>query len=176
MGHSLGRATVVSLGRIREDIDAVVDLDGTMLGEIFYVENGVDVVNIEPYTVPLFSIDNMEHHDERIAIKDNGGVYTNNVVYENAEVSYNTYIRNSGYMNFTNLRKMLNLIAIEGIMIMIGMTGSMGLSENPLLVVSFVASVFIVYVLVLVISWLLDLGKARQMNINLENYQRRVSD
>lgn len=103
MGHSLGGATAVSLGRIRDDIDAVVDLDGTMLGEILYVENGVDVVNADPYPVPLFSLDNQEHHDDRIKLKKNGEVYTNNVIHENAEISYNTYIKNSGHMNFTDL-------------------------------------------------------------------------
>ena len=33
MGHSMGGATSVQLGRERDDIAAVVDLDGTMLGE-----------------------------------------------------------------------------------------------------------------------------------------------
>ena len=103
MGHSLGGATAVTLGRMRDDISAVIDLDGTMLGEILYVENGVDVVNTEPYPVPLFSIDNQEHHDDRISIKENGGVYTNNVVHDNALIGYNTYIRESGHMNFTDL-------------------------------------------------------------------------
>lgn len=103
MGHSLGGATAVSLGRIRDDIDAVVDLDGTMLGEVLYVENGVDVVNTDPYPIPLFSLDNQEHHDERIQMMEKGEVYTNNVIHDNAEISYNTYIKNSGHMNFTDL-------------------------------------------------------------------------
>lgn len=33
MGHSLGGAASVSVGRYRDDVDAVIDLDGTMLGE-----------------------------------------------------------------------------------------------------------------------------------------------
>lgn len=103
MGHSLGGATAVSLGRIREDIDAVVDLDGTMLGEVLYVENGIDIVNEEPYPIPLFSMDNQEHHDSRLAAIEEGAVYANNVVHENALIGYNTYIKNSGHMNFTDL-------------------------------------------------------------------------
>lgn len=103
MGHSLGGATAVSIGRMRDDIDAAIDLDGTMLGEILYVENGVDVVNTDPYPVPLFSIDNQEHHDTRVFASENGEVYTNNVVHENAPISYNSYIKGSGHMNFTDL-------------------------------------------------------------------------
>lgn len=103
MGHSLGGATAVSLGRIRNDIDAVIDLDGTMLGEILYVENGIDVVNTDAYPVPLFSLDNQEHHDSKVSAIKEGVVYTNNVVHENAQISYNSYIRNSGHMNFTDL-------------------------------------------------------------------------
>lgn len=32
MGHSLGGAASVSMGRKRQDVDAVIDIDGTMLG------------------------------------------------------------------------------------------------------------------------------------------------
>ncbi len=39
MGHSLGGASSVTLGRTRDDIDAVIDLDGTMLGEELSYEN-----------------------------------------------------------------------------------------------------------------------------------------
>ena len=111
MGHSLGGATAVSIGRMRADIDAVIDLDGTMLGEVLYVENGIDVVNEEPYPIPLLSLDNQEHHDSRISAYENGEVYANNVIHENAKISYNTYIRNSGHMNFTDLPMFSPVIA-----------------------------------------------------------------
>ena len=71
------------------------------------------------------------------------------------------------------IRQVLNLLAIEAIMIGIGLSGSNVFREQPMLVVSFALSVFIIFVLVLVISWILDLGQARQMNIDLENYQKR---
>ena len=71
------------------------------------------------------------------------------------------------------IRQVLNLLAIEAIMIGIGLSGSNVLREQPLLVVSLALSVFIIFVLVLVISWILDLGQAKQMNIDLENYQKR---
>lgn len=72
------------------------------------------------------------------------------------------------------LRQTLNLLVIEIIMIGIGFSGSAEFKEQPLLVVSFALSVFLIYVLVIFISWILDLGQARQMNIDLENYKKRI--
>ena len=55
MGHSLGGAASVSVGRYRDDVDAVIDLDGTMLGEkIDFVDGKYQYVE-EPYPVPLFA-------------------------------------------------------------------------------------------------------------------------
>ncbi len=103
MGHSLGGATAVTLGRTRDDIDAVIDFDGTMLGEIEGVENGVDVVNEESYSVPLLEIDNESHHVEREEVKKNNEIYSNNVILDNAEEGFDTYIKGSEHMNYTDL-------------------------------------------------------------------------
>lgn len=48
------------------------------------------------------------------------------------------------------------------------------LIKEPLLIVSFAFSVFFVFVLVMVISWVLDLGQAKQMNMDLDNYKKRI--
>nr|MCR5390204.1 dienelactone hydrolase family protein [Lachnospiraceae bacterium] len=48
MGHSLGGATAVTVGR-REDVSAVIDFDGTMLGENTGMKDGEILVNEEPY-------------------------------------------------------------------------------------------------------------------------------
>lgn len=71
-------------------------------------------------------------------------------------------------------RQVLNLLAIEGIMLGIGLAGSAELASHPALVVSFALSVFVIYVLVMIISWVLDLGQAKQMNIDLEKYKSRI--
>ncbi len=103
MGHSLGGAASVSVGRTRSDISAVIDLDGTMLGEVTGVENGRDIVNDEPYTTPLLSFDNEEHHySAEAAIKDDIP-YANNIVHDNAVCGYRTYIAGTGHMNYTDL-------------------------------------------------------------------------
>lgn len=103
MGHSMGGATAVSMGRTRDDIDAVVDLDGTMLGEVLGVEDDQDIINEEIYPVPLLSFDNQEHHDDRMRCVQEGIPYANNVVLENAEEGFSTYIAQSGHMNYTDL-------------------------------------------------------------------------
>ena len=102
MGHSLGGATAVTVGR-REDVSAVIDLDGTMLGEQIGVQDGNPVINEEPYTTPLFSIDNENHHQSSLEIEKVGYNYANNVILKNATQGYNTYIKGSEHMNFTDL-------------------------------------------------------------------------
>lgn len=71
------------------------------------------------------------------------------------------------------VRQVLKLFATEAIVLGIGLTGSSDVMKQPMLVVSFALSIFVIYVLVMLISWVLDLGQARQMNIDLDNYKRR---
>ncbi len=102
MGHSLGGATAVTVGR-RSDISAVIDIDGTMLGEETGVVNGVVQINEEPYKTPLLAIANEEHHNSEIEAIENSYAYSNNVVMQNAACGYETYFKNAGHMNFTDL-------------------------------------------------------------------------
>ena len=102
MGHSLGGAESVTVGR-REDISAVIDIDGTMIGEQTGFENGKYIVNEEPYTTPLLEIENEEAHFDAIEAEKTGYVYANNVVQKNAVNAYQTYFVGAGHMNFTDL-------------------------------------------------------------------------
>ena len=102
MGHSLGGATAVTVGR-RDDISAVIDIDGTMIGEQTGFENGKYVINEEPYTTPLLVIDNEQAHSDALECRDIGYVYANNVILDNAEDAYNTYFVGTGHMNYTDL-------------------------------------------------------------------------
>lgn len=100
MGHSMGGATSVTLGRTRDDVGAVIDLDGTMLGEQLSCENGVYEYYEEAYPVPLMVVDNEEHFKQT----DNSGLlYVNDHVIENAITCTHTYIEGSEHMNFTDL-------------------------------------------------------------------------
>jgi len=115
IGHSLGGATAEILGRERDDLVAVVDLDGTMLGENLslvecepYEFEGKTysekyVINDEEYPIPLLNIDNDEHHHSRLIAKEIGMPYANNVVMEHAKEGYDTWFVHAGHMNFTDL-------------------------------------------------------------------------
>lgn len=73
-------------------------------------------------------------------------------------------------------RELLQLISIEIILIFLGM-GAKGLKpENLALTASFALSVFIIYVLVYVIAWLLDLNTAKQINSDLKSFQSKISE
>lgn len=102
MGHSLGGATAVSVGR-RDDVSAVIDLDGTMLGEEIGVENGMPVINDEPYTTPLLCITNEPHHMEAAEAGKLSYSYANNVILESADEGFETYVKGSEHMDYTDL-------------------------------------------------------------------------
>ena len=100
MGHSLGGAASVTMGRTRDDIDAAIDLDGSMLGEEFGYENGEFILYEEAYPVPLLFLSNEAHHMMRSEVKS---LDVTHVLLENAVDSKYTYFKGSGHMNFTDL-------------------------------------------------------------------------
>ena len=102
IGHSMGGATAVTCGR-RDDISAVVDLDGTMLGENLGVNGDEIIINEEPYPTPLLNFQNQKHHDEAVEAEKNGDPYSNNTILKNADTAYSTYFANSGHMDFSDL-------------------------------------------------------------------------
>ncbi len=102
IGHSLGGATAVTVGR-REDVSAVIDLDGSMLGEETGVKDGMAELNEEPYETPILSVISEIHHEDEVWAKETGYLYSNNYVLEHASDGYETYFKNTGHMNFTDL-------------------------------------------------------------------------
>ena len=101
-GHSMGGATSVTAGR-RSDVSAVIDLDGTMFGEVLGVENGEEICSTEPYTTPILDVRNQSHQEsceEALRLKKD---YVNNVIIDNASDGRSTYFKGSGHMNFTDL-------------------------------------------------------------------------
>ena len=112
MGHSMGGATAVALGREREDIDAVIDLDGSMLSEIKSAENGEFEYVSEPYKVPLLDFRKECDYNELEQLRKNG-TYKENYAYgfavvndyivENSENGKSVVFKNAGHMDFTDL-------------------------------------------------------------------------
>lgn len=100
MGHSLGGATAVALGRERDDITAVIDLDGTMLGEQKAFAKDHYEYWDEPYPVPVLAIDAENHHAEYEASKE---MYVNYHVIATGKDTHETYFKGADHMNMTDL-------------------------------------------------------------------------
>ena len=104
VGHSLGGATGVTVGRQRKDIDAVIDLDGTMFGEIVDVKNRKNVYYTEPYPVPVLDFTKEKDYNDREQYKkENGFAYVNEYVMKNAKEGKTVTFSNVEHMDFTDL-------------------------------------------------------------------------
>lgn len=105
MGHSLGGATAVMIGRERPEIDAVIDLDGTMLGETIDFQDGKAVYLEDAYPLPLLNFYGEDHWNmaKELGKKGEKSSYINFFVDQNAVCGYHTVITDSGHMNFTDL-------------------------------------------------------------------------
>lgn len=100
-GHSIGGAAAVQLGRDRSDVRAVIDIDGTMLGEEIAFNNGTIEYNPEPYPVPILSLDNARHWKSYAG--ENGTTYVNTYCLNNALDAREMHFDGTEHMNFTDL-------------------------------------------------------------------------
>ncbi len=100
-GHSLGGAASVQIGRERRDIDAVIDLEGTMLGEYAGFKDGMEIFNEEPYPIPLLDVNSKVIHD--LAFEVPGDGYVNFYVGKRALNYREVIFDNAGHLNFTDL-------------------------------------------------------------------------
>ena len=105
MGHSMGGATAVELGRERADIDAVIDLEGTMAGEYVGFENGYEIYEEEPYLVPVLDINSRAVREDidTLTKEHEGWVYVNDYVGQNAADYREIIFEDAGHLNFTDL-------------------------------------------------------------------------
>lgn len=100
-GHSMGGAASVQIGRERDDIDAVIDLEGTMLGEYVDFADGTEVFNEEPYPVPVLDVNSAAVDAEARTLPGSG--YVNFYVGEHAVDYHYAVIDDAGHLNFTDL-------------------------------------------------------------------------
>ncbi len=102
MGHSIGGAAAMDVARQRDDIDAVVDLDGTMLGE-FQTQGGTQASNPEPFPDPLLALNNEAHGKQYEEGNPDGTEYVNQYVVEHAEDARSLTYAGTEHMDFTDL-------------------------------------------------------------------------
>ncbi|MDF2904876.1 MAG: isoform [Herbinix sp.] len=99
-GHSMGGATAAALGRDRSDIDAVIVVDGTMLGEEIGFENGKTILKSDAYPIPILNLYNEDHYKDA---KQAGMDYANSYASANAFDAREIVIKGSGHLNYTDL-------------------------------------------------------------------------
>ncbi|MDO5521604.1 MAG: dienelactone hydrolase family protein [bacterium] len=100
IGHSLGGATAVQTARERANIDAVVVLDGTHVGEKMAIKNGEWVYNETPLDVPVLD---MRAEDHSKSIEQSSQEHVNDHTLRIAEASKAVTILGTKHMNFTDL-------------------------------------------------------------------------
>lgn len=109
MGHSLGGAASAQIGREREDISAVVNIDGSMLGEYSINDNNHIVINNKPYPLALLNFYSEYVINELIA--DPKYVYPNKYISSISSNAFEVCIRGSNHMSYTDLPLFSPLLA-----------------------------------------------------------------
>ncbi|NLE15647.1 MAG: hypothetical protein GX626_07230 [Spirochaetales bacterium] len=100
LGHSMGGATAAWIGREDDAIDAVIVLDGTLMGEIIGFEDGRELLTDVPYPKPILNLFNEKHFQDAQA---SGLEYANMLMHAKASQSFQMVILGSGHLNFTDL-------------------------------------------------------------------------
>ncbi len=109
IGHSLGGSASVQIGREREDIEAVINLDGTMLGEYSPNANLEPVLNDVPYTLPLLNFYSEYVINELKA--DPEYIYPNKFISSISPMAFEVSIQGTNHMSYTDLPLFSPLLA-----------------------------------------------------------------
>lgn len=101
MGHSMGGAASVLMGRLYPSIGAVVNIDGPYFSEIVYNPSTDDFeASGTPYTTPILNI----YSDDVWRQLGSNPVYAGNVVVsENENTTQTVYIQGAKHMSLTDL-------------------------------------------------------------------------
>ena len=100
MGHSMGGACAAEIGRENNNVDAVIVIDGTMIGEEIGYKNNKSIIRNDPYPKPILNFYNQSHFNDAMEAKDE---YENMIMQKNSPNAYQVVIKGSGHMNFTDL-------------------------------------------------------------------------
>lgn len=99
-GHSLGGATSVEVARMRSDIDAVIVLEGSMMGEYTGFANGTETFDPTPFTVPVLDVYSRDIYEEASVY---GEAYVNFYLGNRALDYQYEIFEDAGHLNFTDL-------------------------------------------------------------------------
>jgi dienelactone hydrolase len=101
MGHSLGGAAVLGIGRERKDVGAVMALEAPFLCDIQGVEADEFVFEDEPYPIPLLSIysdSSWGHLSEWAQYEENYAILS-----DSDPNTHDVYLKGTGHFSLTDL-------------------------------------------------------------------------
>lgn len=101
-GHSLGGAAAMGIPRVRDDIDAVVNIDAPMLCEFTGVQDEQYTLNEEPYPAPVLNIYS-EYLYENGILREDPDYVANRLVQATAPASYEVVFTGAQHMSLTDL-------------------------------------------------------------------------
>ena len=104
----IGGATAAWIGREDDAIDAVIVLDGTLMGEIAGFAQGKEVLTDVPHPKPILDVFNESHYADAAAI---GLDYANKRMQKHAPQAYQLVVNGSGHLNFTDIPLVSPLLA-----------------------------------------------------------------
>ncbi|WDQ31291.1 alpha/beta hydrolase [Paenibacillus marchantiae] len=100
-GHSMGGAASVALGRERDDIDAVVNIDAPFFSELSYDEAANELsVKSEVYTIPLL---NIYSDDVWVQLDSSSSYIANKISNENFKGAYTVHFKGAKHLSLTDL-------------------------------------------------------------------------
>lgn len=101
MGHSLGGAAALGIGRTRNDVDAVISLEAPFMCDIEGVENNTFIFNQTPYPVPVLNV----YSDSSWSKLGDWPQYAENygLLSDLNPNTYNVHIRGSRHLGLTDL-------------------------------------------------------------------------
>ncbi len=102
-GHSMGGAACEALGRQRDDIDAVIVLEGMMLGELTGADETGFTYGNTPYPLPLLDVNSDSIASHGMEQMFGSRKYVNFNVVKNATDAREVTFRNAAHMNFCDL-------------------------------------------------------------------------
>jgi pimeloyl-ACP methyl ester carboxylesterase len=108
-GHSMGGVTMSTVGRMRDNIGAVIDLDAPLFGELLSLQDGKAILRDDTYPNPLLNI----YTDSLWGLMDSDPIYAANtgLLLNTPENIYNTHINGAKHFNLTDLSLFSPIIA-----------------------------------------------------------------
>lgn len=99
VGHSLGGAAVIGVGRLRSDINAVVAVEAPYMTEIVKVEDSRFVWRSDPYPVPVLNVYSDSAWDRLYEWPQ----YAKNAAMLKDPNTTNVHLEGVGHLHFTDL-------------------------------------------------------------------------